>query len=812
MAGFLQDMRYAARGLRKTPAFTLVVVLTLALGIGATTAMFSVVNGVLLRPLPYPHQDRIVELVHEAPGIGPGELFASPAMYFAYRDYSRTFELVGLWDWDDSPVTVTGLGEPEAVPSVAVTREVLAILGATPIVGRIFNEIDDESGSPATVVVSHAYWQRQFSGGDVLGRTLVVDGQPRQIIGVLPSSFTFFDYPAEIFYPLQLRRSEAVFPSFDGRGLARLRPAVTLDQANADIARMIPILTQEFASPEGNLPADAQLRPKLKRLQDGVVGELSDTLWVLMGTIGLLMLIACANVANLVLVRTYTRRAELAVRSALGAGWSAITRVILAESAVLGAVGGALGVAVAYVSLPAVLALGAGSLPHISSIRIDSTVLLFTLGISLAAILVFALIPVLHVVVPNMTLLRAGSRSVSDGHESNRTRHVLVVSQVAVALVLLVGAALMIRTFQTLRQVDPGFRDPDNVQTFQITIPPSNTEPARTLRMQQAIAERLAAVPGVESVGFATFNDGLPMDGDGRKMSILPTVGGPLVVDGVTRVWELQRVSPGFVETLRTPVIAGRTFTWNDIYSDNSVMLVSENLAQKEWGSATAALGKRLFAGPSNKGSQIIGVIKDVHHEGVNQPAPDTAVFRAVPSDIASFVVRSERAGTIAFVRELRTAVWSVNGSLSLANVKTLGEMYQRSIARTSMTLQLLMITSTMALLLGLVGIYGVVSYAISQRRREIGIRVALGARHAQVRRMFVKQAFVLVGIGVVTGLGAAMGLTRLMESQLFGVTPLDPASYLTVAVVLMVTALVASYMPARRAARIDPLVALRYE
>src|ERR687891_1876303 len=344
---FLRDLRYGGRALLRAPGFTIVATLTLALGIGATTAMFSVVNGILLRPLPYPEQDRLIELVHS---VGSGQILASPAVYFGYRDHSRTFEAVGLWDWDASPVTVTGIGEPESVRSVEVTHDVLGILGATLSLGRSFRSSDDAPGAAPTAVISYAYWQRRFGGANPIGRTLVVDGIAREIIGVLPQSFNFFDYPADIFYPMQLVRSESGFPQGDGRGVARLKPGVTLEQANADVRRMIPLINAEFGRPG---PAFDRMRfgPNLRPLKEMVIGDLGDTLWLLMGTIGLLLLIASANVANLVLVRTQARRPQLAIRAALGAGWAAIARVVVTESAILGLAGGAVGVALTHFSL-----------------------------------------------------------------------------------------------------------------------------------------------------------------------------------------------------------------------------------------------------------------------------------------------------------------------------------------------------------------------------------------------------------------------------------------------------------------------------
>jgi predicted permease len=816
-----RDLRYGGRALLRTPGFSVVAALTLALGIGATTAMFSVVNGVLLRPLPYPDGDRLIEVVHEAPGIGIRQLFASPAIYFSYRDHSRVFESIGLWDWDSSPVTVGGRGDPEAIQSLEVTHEVLGILGAAPILGRSFGRTDDVPGSAPTVVISHGYWQRRFGGASPLGEQLIVDGVARQVIGVLPQSFRFFDYPADVFYPLQLDRSTAAFPSFDGRAIARVKTGVTLDQANADVVRIIPILRREFDR-SGRGFENAQFGPKLRWLKDTVVGDRGDTLWLLMGTIGLLLVIASANVANLVLVRTEARRPELAVRTALGAGRSAIARVLLTESAILGLTGGVAGVMVAHFSLPLLLSLGSADLPGLMTVRIDGTVLVVALGTSVLATLLFALIPVVRLSARALRLtasLHAGGRSIAGGREGTRARNTLVVSQVALALLLLVGSGLMIRTFYMLRQVDPGFRDPDDVVTFQLTIPlPATIDPNQAggrpgreqLQMRHAILERLAAVPGVRQAGFSSFNDGLPLDGDGRSAGI--AVEGRTRSDNASAVQEIQFVTPGFFETLRTPVIAGRTFEWNDIYQNRPVVLVSNGLARTEWGSAAAALGKRVRFRSTDPWSDVVGVVGDVHHNGLSQAAPDVVALPAVASTTASIVIRSERVGTAGFLEDLRQAIWSIDSGLSMASVQTLGDMYQRSLARTSMTLQLLAITGTMALLLGLIGIYGVVNCAVSERRREIGIRLALGAVPGEVRRMFVRRALVLVAVGSAIGLGAAAGLTRLMASQLFGVSPLDPPTHLAVALLLVASAALASYLAARRASALDPVEVLKGE
>lgn len=809
----LRDLRYSVRALRHAPGFTMAATLTLALGIGATTTMFSVLNGVVLRPLPYPEQDRLVELRH---ATGIGNIAGSPAVYFGYRDHSQTFESVGLWDWDSSPVTVVGAGEPETVQSVEVTHEILSMLGARFIAGRGFTMADDQPGSEPTAIISHAYWQRRFGGGDAVGRTLTVDGIPRRVVGVLPQGFDFFSYPADIFYPLQLVRTEASFPAGDGRGIARLKPGVTLEQANADVARMIPILDAEFSG--GGNAREMGFAPALLPLKERVIGDLGQALWLLMGTIVLLLVIACANVANLILVRTEARAPELAVRAALGAGWGAIARVVWSESALLALAGGVAGVAIAYLSLPFVLSLGASDLPQIMRVGIDPAVLIVAVGTAAFAGILCSLLPLLHHAMPRARLtgaMRDDSRGSTEGRAGSRSRHLLLVAQVAVTLVLLVGAGLMGRAFQTRRAVDPGFRNPETVQTFLLTVPSSadasetlEAGRARVLQMQQDVRERLARIPGVETVGFSSSNDGLPLDGDGRSGPVLFLEGASGGRE--TRPVELLMVSPGFFEALQAPVVAGRSFDWTDV-ERRGVVMVSENLARAEWGSIAAAVGKRVAMGPELPRFEVVGVVKDMPQQSLTLTPPETVVFPPmVRNATAAFVLRSDQAGTEALMREVRKALWSVNATLAPASVQTLGEMYRRATARTAMMLMVLAITGAVALLLGLVGVYGIVSFAVSQRRREIGIRLALGSAQGELRLRFVRQALLLVAIGAGIGLAAAAGLTRFMTSQLFGVSPLDLPTHALVTLGLLAAAGLASFVSAYRATALDPVDVLR--
>jgi predicted permease len=542
-----------------------------------------------------------------------------------------------------------------------------------------------------------------------------------------------------------------------------------------------------------------------------------------LGTIGLLMLIACANVANLVLVRAQTRQPELALRVALGAGWARVARVVFAESAAIGLAGGGLGLAIAYLSLPGLLSLGAGVLPEIMTVTIDPRALVVCLGLSLTTTIVFGCLPLLQSALPTSRVagvLRSGARAITEGRRHQRARHLLLVSQVAFAVVLLTGASLMARTFDALRRVDPGFHDPAAVVTFQITVPtvvagPSPTgatdDANRVAQLHRAMVEQFSAVPGTTSVAFSSFNDGLPLDDDGRAVSLFAENSTAPQLEA-SRGKEVQYVSPRFFETMRTPIAAGRTFEWIDVDRQRPVAMVSENLARRWWGSANAAIGKRVSAGPSGPWRDVVGVVKDVRHTGLDRTAPEVVVYPALPNPTAVFVIRGDRVGTPGYLLDLQHALSSVDPSLSLARVRTMADLYRHAFARTTMTLLLLVMTGAMALLLVLIGIYGAVSYGISRRRREIGIRLALGARRGEVRRMFVTQALTLAGAGILAGVGGALLLTRWLSSQLFGVSAFDPLTHAAVALFLLMAAATASYLSAATASNLDPIDVLKAE
>ena len=824
-----QDLRFAGRMLRKNPAFTAIAILTLAIGIGANAAVFSVVNSVLLKPLQYPKAEELVALRQVAPGAAGLADFAtglrlSPSMYFTYSEQNRTFHSMGVWT--TGTANVTGLAEPEQVRAVNVSDGVLRALGVLPEAGRWFSQADQIPRGPETVMLSFGYWQRRF-GGDhsAIGRNLLVDSRPREIVGVMPQGFRFVDADFDIIVPLAFDRGKLILAGFGYQGIARLRPGVTIAEANADVARMLPIWMDSWSNGPGTNPRIYEtwrITPTIRPLKQEVIGNVSDVLWVVMGTIVLVMLIACANVTNLLLVRVEARQQELAVRAALGAGWKRIIRGLLVESMMLGLLGGALGVGIAFGGVRLLVAIGPANLPRLSEISIDARTHGFTLLLSLLSGLLFGLIPALKYAGPRISsALRSAGRTASMSRERHRARNVLVAGQVAMALVLLVSAGLMIRTFEALRAVEPGFTDPQHLQVVRISVPDSLVkEPERVTRIQNEILDKLAEIPGVNSAGFASE---MPMEGIDSSWDAIYAENKAYSDDEIPPLRLFQSVSPGFFHAAGTRVNAGRELTWPEVYSFRPVVMVSETLARELWGTPSAAIGKRLREFPGMPWHEVIGVIQDVRQNGVQEKAPEIVYWPSLTGDVdkprswdaertVTFAIRTERAGTEGFLNEVRHAVWSVNSNLPLASVQTMQEVYDKSVARTSFTLVMLGIAGAMALALGIIGIYGVISYTVAQRNREIGIRLALGAQRGEVLQMVLGQGARMVLVGVAIGIGAALGLTRLMTNLVFGVTAHDPLTFAAVAGLLILVALLACYIPARRAMRVDPMVALRYE
>ena len=824
----LVDLKHVCRRLGRSPGFAITVVLTLAIGIGANTAVFSVLNSVLLRPLPYPEPQQLVSLHLDAPGA-PGlaefrnELRLSASMYFTFATHNRVFQSVGMWG--PGTASITGIAQPEQVNTAQISGGVLETLNVPAFTGQWLTAADQDAHGLGRVMLSYGYWQRRF-GGDpgVVGRTISINSQPRVIAGVMPRGFKIVNYDFDLLVPMALDPVKEILAGFAYRGIARLRPGVAIPQANADVARLLNVWMDSWSNGPDSDPRwylRWQITPALQPLKDTVVGSIRAVLWVVMGTIGVVMLIACTNVANLLLVRADGRQQELAVRSALGAGQWRIARELLLESVTLGLLGGAAGVAVAYAGLRLLTAVGPVDLPRLREISLDGWSVGFTVILSVLSGLFFGAVPVLRYLPSRHGIPLLGAmRTASVSRERQRGRNLLVVAQVAMALVLLIGAVLMIRTFLAMRNVDPGFSDPASLQVMRLTIPETLVRDSTTVvRMQNSILDKLAAIPGVSSAGFAAS---VPMSGAEPAWDEILIEGKNYEGDNPPmRLYNY--VSPGYFHTAGTRLVAGRDFTWAEIYSVRPIGILSESLARELWGSPQAAIGRRFQEFQGTPWHEVVGVVQDVRENGVDQVSPATVYWPSLMVDSSApgklgawrsvyFAMRSNRAGTQTFINEMQQAVWSVNSNLPVADISTMQDIYSESMARTSFTLVMLAIAGTMALALGILGIYGVISYAVSQRTREIGIRMALGAKKNELVWMFVRSALVLTGVGTAVGLGAAAALMRLMRTLLFGISPLDPVTFIAVPIALVVAAVLASYLPARRTTAIDPVEALRVE
>jgi len=828
-----RDLRYALRGLPRRPAFTFAAVLTLALGIGATTAIFSVVYSVLIKPLPYPNADELVRIRHSS--IAAADQPASSNMYLTYRDENRTLASIGLWE--ASSVTLTEGGEAERVRALRVTDGTLQALGVQPMRGRWFTEQEHGPAAEArAVILSHAFWQRRFGGDEaVVGRELSIEAPggngtlrwtgPSQVVGIMPPDFRFLDMTPQpdVIVAVRLDPARQAHGIYYWQMLARLKPGVTLTEARADVERMSPIWRDAWPPFPGTTREDftnLQIAPVVRSLQDDLVGGVASMLWVLMGAIGAVLLIACANIANLMLVRADARRPEFAVRAALGAVPARIARELLVESLVIGAIGSALGLLLAYVGLEVVVAIGPTNLPRLQEVSVSAPVLAFCVAVSLASALLFGSLTALEHALHVDTPVTRGARGSSASRARSTTRNTLVVVQVALALVLVVSAALMIRTFQALRDVDPGLSDPATIQTARIWIPTTLFPDAEQLtRIEHEILDKVASLPGVGSVGFASE---VPLEpGSGSTIAI---EGEPVAAGDTRPPRKYKFVSPGYFAAMGTRLLAGREVTWSDIETGGRVAVISEDIARELAAEPAGALGKRIRLSPFPQDAwrEVIGVVQSVHENGASEAAPSFVYWPVLLEDMfglpkvgtpsVTFAIRTDRAGTVSLTEEIRQAVRSVSGSIPITQERTMQDSYAGSLARTSFTLVMLAIAGAMALALGVVGIYGVIAYVVAQRTREIAIRLALGARPRHLERMFLLHGLALCGVGAVVGLVAAIAVGRLMSSLLFGVGAMDPAAYAAALGVTIAAAALASYLPARRATTVDPIETLKAE
>jgi predicted permease len=800
------------RLIRTHTGFVLTVVLSLALGIGANTAIFSVVNGVLIQPLPYPHADALVGIynrltisgqVYEDAGLSPG-------MVAACRDDCRAFEYFGVWS--SGAATVTGAGEAEQVTTVTVTQGVFPALGVSASLGRWFSLEDDSPGGARTAVLSHAYWERRFGAdAEVLGRTIVIDFVPHQIVGVMPRNFRFVDLSPDVFLAQRLTSNRP--DEFSYGGIGRLKQGIGVAQANADIARV----WSNWAEASGATRMLAQLavRPNARPLKNDVVGEISMTLRVIMSALGLLLLLVCANVANLVLVRAHARQPEFAIRAALGAGWGRIAREQLAESLTLGLMGGALGLGIGYVGVRLLVALGPAGLPRLNEISFGPAAVAFALLLAVGTSVIFGAVAIVGQRVPGRV---ENARGATGARGHLRGQQILVVGQVAMALMLLVASGLMVRTLLAIQRVDPGFTRPNEIQMVRISLPQVLArEPERVIRLQKDMVDALAAIPGVAAVGFASA---LPLENN--RNGVVVAVEGVTAPDGMPPNRRYRHASPGLFAAQGSRLLHGRDFTWNDVFDERRLAIVSENMARESWREPREAIGKRIRIGRDGPLTEVIGVVENIHADGLHQPAPPTVYARAGleagPSGsktvrrAVTMAIRSSRAGSQEFLKEVAAAVHAVNASVPLADVRTLDDAYRKSLAQTSFTVTLIGVAAAMALALASVGVYGVLAYAVARRRREVGIRLALGAQPGAVRALFLRQGLLLTSLGGVLGLVASAALSRWISPLLYDVPALDPLTYAISGAALAGGAILASVFPASRAASVDPMETLRGE
>jgi predicted permease len=812
------DLRLAARALRRSPGFLLAAGLTLALGIGATTAIFTVLNGVLLAPLPYPDPDALVAVWLSSPELGYDRIDHTTSSYLTFRDNNDLFAELGTYR--PGTATIAGSGEPERVDSMGVSDGALRALGARAAVGRLYAPGDVEPGAVPKLILGHGFWQRRF-GGDaaVVGDTIMIDGAAAEVIGVLQPGFRFLDAQPAVYWPIRL--DPAAMPtvlSFDYRVIGRLAPGVSREQAASALTALIPASVERYRWLTPQQAQDWALSARVRPLKEAIVGNVGGLLWILFGSVSIVLLIACVNVANLFLVRAETRRQEIAVRTALGASRAVLVRQFVVESVALGIVGGLGGLLLAYVGVPLLLGLAPSSLPRAASVGVDPVALAFCFLVSALAGLVFGVFPISYYGAPDLVpALKAAGRGASEGRRGNHMRSLLVVAQVALALVLLVGAGLLVRSFLALGAVDPGVSEPQRALTFRLALPPGDyPDEEEAVLAYERILSGIAAIPGVEAAGAAS---GLTMEFHSNQNSFLaedvPAADDVGVLNGAYKA-----VAGDYFEAAGIPLLAGRAITWDDVRGRRPVGVVTESLARHFWGSAQAALGHRIRHSGDDPWREIIGVVGDVRDRGLREAPTPVAFWPVVVYDFLgfdswlrrdmAFVVRSRTGDPAGLLPQVREAVWAVDPDLPLAGVDTLDAVVSRYLAGTSFALVMLTVAAVLAVTLGTIGIYGVIAYAFAQRRREIGIRIALGAADTAIRAMVLRHGLIVGGAGVLAGLAGAVALTRFLQALLFDVGTLDPLTYGVAALLTGGVAMLASYLPALRATRVDPVEALR--
>ena len=808
MDRFLQDLRYGFRMLIKSPGFTFVAVLTLALGIGANTAIFSVVNAVLLRPLPFPEPERLVMIWGQFAKFGIPRNWISQPELVDLREQNQVFENLGAYT--DGSFNVSGSEKPEWASGAYVTPDLFDTLKVKPVLGRGFTMDEEKPGAGNVAIVSDGFWRRHFGGEpQIVGKSIMLDGEKFTVIGVMPPRFQFPTTTTDIWAPLTIDVANNDRGSHYLKVVARMKHGVDLGQASAATSGIAHNLERDH---EGYKDSGWDLY--LVPLHEQIVGEVKPALYILLGAVAFVLIIACANVANLMLARAAAREKEVAIRTALGAGRWRLIRQLLTESLLLAMVGGGLGLLLAFWGVDALLAFGPSDLPRVEQISVDGRVLGFSLLASLLAGALFGIVPALQVSRPSLndTLKDTGGRT-SAGVRGRRMRSVLVVLEVAVSLVLMAGAGLMIRSFSRLTQVDPGF-DPRGVLTARMFLTPVKyTEPAQMESFYRRLIERLGQIPGVESASAISL---IPMGGSSSgTMTVKDRLGDK---DRESLEVDRRTVTPDYFRTVGMTLVKGRAFTEQDRADAPPVTIVDESFARRYWPDSDPVGREIKVGGPDNVDARrpwmtIVGVVKHVKQYGLDVDGREQAYFPfAQRPQVSMALALRTKQDPLALASLVQSEVLALDSDIPIYSVRSMSEIVSDSVAQARFSLFLLATFAGVALALSAVGIYGVMAWSVSQRHHEIGIRMALGAQGADVLRLVLRSGMTLTLAGVVLGLGSALALTRLMDSLLFHVSAVDPATYAAGALVLATVAMLACYIPARRATRVDPMIALRYE
>jgi len=813
------ELTTAARRLLRSPMFSCVAVVTLAVGLGAGAAIFSVVQAVLISPLPYPESDSLVGVWHTDPEDEKWQ--HAHISYLFYRRQNTVFEDMGLYQPGEA--NLTGGDRPEELPAVEVTPSLLRVLGVQPDLGRAFLEQENEPGAEPTVILSHELWQRRF-GGDpgVVGTFVWIDGVSREVVGVMPPAFRVADVDADLLLPMEIDRAQPERGLWGNTCVARLRPGQTVVAGQREMDALVRRVHEVFPDPDGarKMFEKAQIGALVTPLKDDVVGGVAEVLWILFGCVGVVLAIAIANVANLFLVRAEARQQETALRSALGATRGAIARGTTVESLVVTAAGGVGGLALAAAGVRVFQRLAPPGIPRLDEVAVDLPVVLFVLVIVALSGLVFGAVPALRGADWSSTVLGDGGRSATSGRGRQRVRDVLVVCQLALALTLIVLSGLMIRSFLELRGTDPGC-DPEGVVTMRLPIPDAEYPTATdALDFYRQVLETVRALPGVALAGMTT---GVPVEDTGIMLGH-SFEDAPLDPDEIAPNYMTHLVLPDALEALSIPLLAGRRLGSEDLGGEARTVLISQTLARRVWPDPRDAVGRRVMPGRPQEGGYwytIVGVVGDAPYGGLADGIKDalyypfwtlriSTVDRLFISQLELVIKTSMPPASLA--RSAAEQVWAVDPNVPVANIRTMDEVVAQATVRTRFTMMLLMTAAIVAIVLGAVGLYGAISYVVGLRTREIGIRIAVGADPAEIRRMVLGRGLLLALIGLLLGLAAAVIAGRVAVSQLYGVSTTDPITFGLASVIMVGVALLATYLPARRAARMDPLEALRYE